>query len=265
MQSASLKQLMPSSGSSPAGWPAEVQALAPPVALVVVQISPLKALATQSVPVQLTPRRSGLPGRTVRTQAVGPPVGLAEVKTPVPPTTTHWVAATQSTPKSDLALGIFVADQEAAPAPGSVVVQTPPLESTATQRVALGQEIPRRLAFSSPAGVTWPTVQAPAPAVGAVDWTTTPSWPTPTQKPLASQCMPKIVSLSPRLSVVSVQGEAWAAVAANTPPRARTARTRERRRIARFILIWVIGSRGGILHWASTCRISGSPRRVENP
>ena len=176
-------------------------------------------------------RSGGPPASAVRVQAVGPPVGLLEVTTTPPlPTSTHWLSLRQLTPKSDFTFGILVGVHEAAPRPGLVVVQTPPLKSTATQRVADGQEIPRRLSFRPSAGVTWPIVQAEAPAVGAVDWITTPSWPTPTQKPLGSQCMPKIVSPSPRLRVVRVQGEAWAEAAPNAPKRASRARISERRR-----------------------------------
>src|SRR4029077_7026855 len=77
--------------------------------------------------------------------------------------------------------------------------------------------------------------------------------------------MPKIVSPSPRPRVVSVQGEAWAEEAPSAPKRASTARIRERRRIARILMIRAVGRREGIRAWASTCKIPGSRRGAENP
>ena len=233
----SLAQARARIGFSPAGLPWETQFVAPSRGFPVVQISPLKALATQRKPVQVTARNVGSPGTVARVQAVGPPVGLVEVRTWPPAPTTTQRTGLHSIAKRDFVFGIRVGVQEAAPAPGSVVVQTPPLKSTATQSVWDGQEMPRRLAFRFSAGPTWPTVQAPAPAVGAVDWITTPSWPTPMQEPLASQFMPKIVSPSPRLRFVSVQGDAADAVAAPKVPSraARRARRRARRRTLRFL------------------------------
>ena len=142
----------------------------------------------------------------------------------------------QEMPKSALAFGIFAGTQELGPSAGLVVVQTPPLKSTATQSVEVGQEIPRRLPVRFSPRLTWPTVQAVAPAVGAVVWIITPSAPTPMQKPLASQCMPKIVSPSPRLRLVSAQGEAARALVAPKPARlARTAMSTSSRRMRRIL------------------------------
>ena len=183
---------------------------------------------------QLTERSGGSPASVVRFHSLALPVGLLEVTTsPALPTSTHSLTEAQLTPKSDFAFGIFVPIQRAAPDIGSLEVHTPPLKSTATQRVAEGQEIPRRLPRSCSVTSTWPTVQAAAPAVGAVEVIITPLWPTPMQAPLASQCMPKIVSESPRLRLVSVHGDASAAVAPQAPKRARTASRRLNLRTAR--------------------------------
>src|ERR1700749_3142877 len=146
------------------------------------------------------------------------------------PTRTQELALAQETAKRDFAFGIFAGTQELGPSPGLVVVQTPPLKSTAMQSEEVGQEIPRRLPFRFSPRLTWPIDQAVAPAVGAVDWTITPSEPTPMQKPLASQCMPKIVSVSPRLRLVWTQGEACALAAPNEPRAAIRAKRSVRRR-----------------------------------
>ncbi len=127
-QKDSLAQVRPRIGFSPCGEPCESQAVSPPAGFVVVQISPLKALATQRAPVQLTVRSGGPAGSTVRVQAAPPPVGLVEVKISPPlPTSTQKVSLVQEMPESALAFGIFAGTQELGPSAGLVVVQTPPL------------------------------------------------------------------------------------------------------------------------------------------
>ena len=101
-------------------------------------------------------------------------------------------------PKSARAFGIFVGAQE--PAPGAGFGRRPDAAAEVDRDAERGGRAgdPAQVAVQFFARLRrGRRSRRVAPAVGAVDWITTPSWPTPTQKPLASQCMPKIVSPSP--------------------------------------------------------------------